>query len=145
MALIVSLKAEDNSAGVHIDDVYIRIGLLSFYPKIRMIKAVVYGFITSESGQLSRIREEAEALEFADALVASPLGFISGAFTQTLGVEFSRSLQVLQTFRDPMFIFTDIYHMAVPDDTPIENASLWPYVYGMIKNDPRFENARDDV
>ncbi|HAR37293.1 MAG TPA: hypothetical protein DCS09_01190 [Porphyromonadaceae bacterium] len=145
MALRVAIGAEHNSSGVYLNDVYIRIGLVSFYPKIRMLKAVVYGFINSESGQLSRIREDAESIEFSDALSATPLGFISGSFTQTLGVEFSRSLQVLQTFRDPMFLFTDIYHMAVPKETSIDNESLWPYVYGMIRNDPRFENVRDDI
>ncbi len=145
MALIVDLNAEHNNTGVDIRDVYIRITSGLFYPKHNVFKIIVYGFINKESGQLHRIREEAEQQEFSDAIAITNLGYIPGDAVMTLGPDFSGALEVLRNFKDPMTIFSEMYNIAIPSDVEITVESLWTFAYQIIKKDSRFKNIRDEV
>lgn len=145
MALLVDIAAVDNATGVDIKDVYLRITSALYYPLHRVFKIVVYGFINGESGKLHRVREQAEAIEFKDALKITKKGYIAGDANFTLPPDFSPALGVLREFKDPWSLFSEIYNIEIPEGIGITNSELWAYAYNVIKQDPRYKNIRDEV
>lgn len=154
MALIVSLKAEDNRTMADIDNVYIRIDSLMFYPKQKAIHFQVVGYINKQSGQIMKKKENDMVKKLEGFFGAKNIYSGKDAkevFTpENLGVP-------NQIINEPTHIFRDKYNIFLKplDDRHkklFENISVWDdeamfnATYQILKeHEPRFLNIRDDL
>jgi len=147
MALIVDLAKEYSPTKSEIKNLYLRFDWIRVYPKYRILRFVVNGYLSPESGQAMR-ENEYEQVRMVDTVFNTTAIMVQGDAMLVSHTQNREAFNHPQSSpMEPRALFTDIYSMKLDDmsiDT-LDTEVLYPYLYSLLKLDTRFANVRDEV
>lgn len=121
---------------------YMRVQRADYYMKWQMLRVVINGYATKESGYKMKLSED----YYRDLLRQT----LDTAMDKFLSVDDARevinekSLPVEDPYNEPEVLFSQSYNFRVPDDLSVQDVqALYAYIYEKIKTDTLFSEIED--
>jgi hypothetical protein len=147
MALLVDLDKAYSHTFSDVKDMYLRLDWIRVYPKYKILRFVVNGYVCKESGQTMR-QAEYEQVREIDGIFDTTAIFARGDVMLMSHTQNREAyVQPQSSPMEPKYVWSDIYSMKL-DDLHIDELSvekLYPKLYELLKLDTRFKNIRDDI
>lgn len=147
MAILVDIDAAYSPLKTSLKGLYLRLDWVKVYPKYKIVKFIVKGYLDDVSGKSMR-DVEYEQFKYIDAIFKT--NSVEVANGEVL-IDSSRYRDNFTTpgssGNEPMALWEDVYSMKVADIpvSALDVDVLYPYLYTALKADPRFSNVRDEL